>query len=159
MNARPTGILDLAATVKDDSHLLQTNLEMTIPERFITGEFSIFPACIFQGTCVSEPVVERTVRPQVPGRAVMSLIHQYLRPSDNENVSLGDMTLTVEIGRPSCLDHLFRDSVSEIDFREEGFGTSDYWVRESDRDARPRSPSSQDEGFMRRKRAKRGVYD
>ena len=102
---------------------------------------------------------QRTVRPQVPGRAVMSLIHQYLRPSDNENVSLGDMTLTVEIGRPSCLDHLFRDSVSEIDFREEGFGTSDYWVRESDRDARPRSPSSQDEGFMRRKRAKRGVYD
>ena len=134
MNARPTGILDLAATVKDDSHLLQTNLEMTVVE-----------------SC--------TVRPQVPGRAVMSLIHQYLRPSDNENVSLGDMTLTVEIGRPSCLDHLFRDSVSEIDFREEGFGTSDYWVRESDRDARPRSPSSQDEGFMRRKRAKRGVYD
>ena len=154
MNARPTGILDLAATVKDDSHLLQTNLEMTIPERFITGEFSIFPACIFQGTCVSESVVESW-----PGRAVMSLIHQYLRPSDNENVSLGDMTLTVEIGRPSCLDHLFRDSVSEIDFREEGFGTSDYWVRESDRDARPRSPSSQDEGFMRRKRAKHGVYD
>ena len=65
---------------------------------------------------------QRTVRPQVPGRAVMSLIHQYLRPSDIENVSLENMTLTVQIRRPACLDHLLRDSVSEMDFREDGYG-------------------------------------
>ena len=64
---------------------------------------------------------QRTFRPQVPGRAVMSLIHQSLG-CDIENVSLGNMTLTVVIGRPSCLDHLLRDSVSEMDFREAGFG-------------------------------------
>ena len=64
---------------------------------------------------------QRTLRPQVPGRAVMSLIHESLG-CDIENVSLGNMTLTVVLRRPSCLDHLLRDSVSEMDFREAGFG-------------------------------------
>ena len=64
---------------------------------------------------------QRTFRPQVSGRAVMSLIHQSLG-CDIDNVSLGNMTLTVVIGRPHSLDHVLRDSVSEMDFRAAGFG-------------------------------------
>ena len=38
----------------NDSHLLQTNLEMTISERFATGVFSMWPAALFQGTCAPD---------------------------------------------------------------------------------------------------------
>jgi hypothetical protein len=34
-----------------DAHLLQTNQEMTISERFLTGVFSIWPASLYQGMC------------------------------------------------------------------------------------------------------------
>jgi hypothetical protein len=35
----------------NDAHLLQTNREMTISERFITGVFSIWPPSLYQGMC------------------------------------------------------------------------------------------------------------
>ena len=35
-----------------DAHLLQTNQEMLISERYITGVFSIWPPSLYQGTCV-----------------------------------------------------------------------------------------------------------
>jgi hypothetical protein len=36
----------------NDSHLLQTNLELTVSEAFLMGVFSIWPASLFQGDCV-----------------------------------------------------------------------------------------------------------
>ena len=35
----------------NDAHLLQTNREMTISERFLTGVFSIWPPSLYQGMC------------------------------------------------------------------------------------------------------------
>jgi hypothetical protein len=40
------------------SDLLQTNLELTISESYLVGVFSIWPPCLFQGTCVPGPSEE-----------------------------------------------------------------------------------------------------
>jgi len=63
---------------------------------------------------------QRTFHPQIPGRGAMALL-QSLRPGNIVNISLGNMILTVEIGEPSFLDSMLGGSISEIDFREEGF--------------------------------------
>ena len=63
---------------------------------------------------------QRTFRPPIPGRAAMALLRS-LRPGNLGNVSLGNMIMTVEIREPSFLDSILGGSISEIDFREEGF--------------------------------------
>jgi len=63
---------------------------------------------------------QRTFHPKIPGRAAMALL-QSLRPGNIVNASLGNMILTVEVGEPTFLDSMLGESISEMDFREEGF--------------------------------------
>ena len=63
---------------------------------------------------------QRTFRPPIPGRAAMAILAS-LRPGNVGDISLGNMILTVEIEKPSSLDSILGGSVSEVDFREEGF--------------------------------------
>ena len=48
----------LSETRLKGSDLLQTNLELTISEFYLAGVFSIWPPCLFQGTCVPGPSEE-----------------------------------------------------------------------------------------------------
>jgi hypothetical protein len=63
---------------------------------------------------------QRTFRPQIPGRAAMAILAS-LRPGNIGDISLGNMIMTVEIGKPSSLDWILGGCVSEMDFRDEGF--------------------------------------
>jgi hypothetical protein len=63
---------------------------------------------------------QRTFRPQIPGRAAMAILGSR-RHAKFANISLGNMIMTVEIAEPSILDSTLGWTVSEFDFREEGF--------------------------------------
>ena len=70
----------------NDSHLLQTNRQMTISEIFVTGVFSLWPANMIQGTCAPNET-------SLHDRAVMGHIdiHENDLGPDSEHSQLGSL--------------------------------------------------------------------
>ena len=70
---------------------------------------------------LKSPNNQRTLRPPVPGRGVMSLLRTLGK--NIESVAVGNMIMTVTIiAEFSFMDGMFGTRISEFDFREEGFG-------------------------------------
>jgi hypothetical protein len=99
-----------------NAHLLQTNREMTISERFLTGVFSIWPASLYQGMCAPGQNSDLHVNDRVViGHIKISVI-----------TSIRDMGPVLEEAKISRLagdleDASDSDSIaSEIAYREEG---------------------------------------
>ena len=146
MNARPTGILDLAATVKMRDivwlghHVVQRGM----------GVVFDLPVWLRQA------VDARTSNNEFLDRAHgcitsfgKSLDERYLAFLD-----FGKAKATKDI-KSTHIQRTFRPPIpgrAAMALQGTCVSVVESWPR-------PRSPSSQDEGFMRRKKAKRGVYD
>jgi len=101
----------------NDAHLLQTNREMMISERYITGVFSIWPPPLFQGTCAPGPDSDRHVNDRVVvGHIEICKKDTGLHPEDSRTgSSAGDADT-------SDLDTDSRSVSSDLFYREDGLG-------------------------------------
>ena len=79
----------------EGGHLLQTNHEMTISERFMTGVFSIWPAVLYQGICVPGAEQSRSVNDRVVTGHVD--IHLKSRGKGSEDAQLGSSAVVAEV--------------------------------------------------------------
>jgi hypothetical protein len=79
----------------EGGHLLQTNHEMTISERFMTGVFSIWPAVLYQGICVPGAEQSRSVNDLVVTGHVD--IHLKSKGKGSEDAQLGSSAGVAEV--------------------------------------------------------------
>ena len=94
-----------------DSQLIQTNVEMIISEGFLSGVYSIWPVCLYQGSCVPGFSDACTHDRVVIGHVQLESQNKYQRP-DKTEAEGGDKT---EAEAGSDLD----ESLSSSAFIEE----------------------------------------